>query len=468
MLKNTKIGELYKKIKTYFEEIFNSESRRSFRIQRIIKGGLATLASKGVFFLVTLISVPLTYNYLDEDHFGLLMTVMSFIGVLGFADLGLGFGLLNRIPDFETQDNKEGIKKAISSTFYLLIIVGLFILVLALFTKSYVDIKWMFNFKKDNLINDANSILTFFVLLFCIQLPFSIVAKIQIGFQESHINQVWEAISNVFSLVLTLIFIYLELGVLFIFLASFGVQTLFTILNFIFSFYFKRRQLFPNIKYFDLSVFKLLMKDGILFFILQIFAIIVNTSDNLLISHQLGFDKVADYSVGYKLFNILVLPVAAFLGPTLPAYNDAFARKDYEWIQISVKKLLKLVSIISIGMGLFFYTFSELIFKIWISESFAMQIDLIIAFSFLFIYFNFNQIFSLLFMSKELIKYHFILYIIASTIALILKIKFLNIFGSSGLLWAVNLSFFIFYFLPAYYIFNNKIEAKIKSNSTIA
>ena len=52
-------------------------------------------AAKGATLAAMLISVPLTLGYLGPERFGLWMTVAAVIAMLGFADFGLGNGILN-------------------------------------------------------------------------------------------------------------------------------------------------------------------------------------------------------------------------------------------------------------------------------------------------------------------------------------------------------------------------------------
>ena len=56
------------------------------RERRILLAGVFTLGSRIANLLVTMVTVPLTYNYLSQERFGMLMTIMSFISVMSFSD----------------------------------------------------------------------------------------------------------------------------------------------------------------------------------------------------------------------------------------------------------------------------------------------------------------------------------------------------------------------------------------------
>jgi len=51
------------------------------------------------------VTVPLTLNYLGSEHYGLWMTISSVSVMLGFADLGIGNGVLNAVADAYGRDD---------------------------------------------------------------------------------------------------------------------------------------------------------------------------------------------------------------------------------------------------------------------------------------------------------------------------------------------------------------------------
>jgi O-antigen/teichoic acid export membrane protein len=71
---------------------------------KIFLGGSVTLLSKGVNLLVSLVTIPIIYNYLSKEQFGVYMTILSFVTMLSFSDFGLGYGLLNKIAIYNAQE----------------------------------------------------------------------------------------------------------------------------------------------------------------------------------------------------------------------------------------------------------------------------------------------------------------------------------------------------------------------------
>ena len=100
-----------------------------------------SMAGAKVITIVTmLISVPLTLHYLGSERYGMWMTITSIIAMMGFADLGLGLGLINAISETHGQDDRLAAERYVSSGFFMLSAMALLIMVG--FAIAYPLIPW--------------------------------------------------------------------------------------------------------------------------------------------------------------------------------------------------------------------------------------------------------------------------------------------------------------------------------------
>ena len=67
--------------------------------------------------------------------------------------------------------------------------------------------------------------------------------------------------------------------------------------------------------------------------------IIIFTTDNLIISNLLGPKEVTNYDIILKLFQIITISSIILLDPFWALFTDAFQKKDFNWIQKTLKKL---------------------------------------------------------------------------------------------------------------------------------
>lgn len=426
------------------------------RIRRIIYTGISALGSKGINLIVVLISVPLTYNYLGDERFGMLMTMLSILAIMGFADLGLGLGLLNKIAIYESNTTK--LKSAISSTFFFLIGISTLLSIIFLIPSYYIDWHIVFNVHSSLAKSEVNQMVFVFITIFLLVLPFTIISKVQGGFQEGYYNEIWLAAGNITSLLTLYITVHYKLGVPYILLSLYGVKSIFVFLNFAFYFFLNRKDLIPKFKYFDKFIFKAVFSESIIFFILQILAVMNTSSDNLIIAQYKGAQAVALFSIGYRLFTVFMMPVQAFIYPLLPAFNDALAKQETKWIINILRKISIYGTALSLISAIIYMTLGNKIISIWINKNTVLPTSLIIAFSVYVLYFNVNGVVSQIMMTPKLINKKLIYFGASSIFILLSKIFLIKYFNISIVLWITIVIAITLYIIPSIFIINKEIK----------
>lgn len=429
---------------------------KNFRLRRIFYTAVSTLGAKGITTLVSFISLPLTLNYLGKERYGMMMTIVSIFAIMRFGDLGLGYGLQNRLVEFSKE--KGLLQKAISSTFFFLIIVAIGLC--AVFVLIYPIIPWhkIFNVKSALATNEAGLSAAVFFICFTVSLPISIIQKIQGGFQEGYYTQFWMSGGSVLGLILLYAVIILEMGVPFIILAIYGANSFFLLLNFLNEFLRKRKELMPSWSLVNKEILKIVIRDGVLFTVVQILFLVLISSDNLIVSHILGPEKVVILIIGAKLIGVLVLPVNAIMGPALPALNDATENKDLNWIRQAFSKGIRLTLISTLVLGVVFFISANFVIRHWIGVESILSMPVLIAFVVFFLYSNMNTFFSYFMLSKQFLNKLVKIYSVAAIITLIVKVACTYFWGIPGLLIGGAVSLVLFFFIPSFLTITKKIR----------
>ena len=86
---------------------------------------------------------------------------------------------------------------------------------------------------------------------------------------------------------------------------------------------------------------KELLNSGSSFFLIQVAAVVVFSSDNLVVSHYLGAAEVTPYSVTWRLVGLAILLQSLIFPALWPAYAEAYARRDYDWIRRTFSLTMK-------------------------------------------------------------------------------------------------------------------------------
>src|ERR1700741_1499443 len=93
------------------------EGRSQERYRRAMLTTATSVISKFVTMLTLLVSVPLTMNYLGAERYGIWLTITSTIAILGFADLGIGSGLVTTLADATGRGDYDSARTTIASAF---------------------------------------------------------------------------------------------------------------------------------------------------------------------------------------------------------------------------------------------------------------------------------------------------------------------------------------------------------------
>ena len=105
-------------------ETDTEEGRSQERHRHIAWTTVTAGAAKASTAAAMLISVPLTLGYLGPERFGLWMAISAVISMLGFADFGLGNGILNAISHASGRNDSRAIHQSVSNGIIMLTVIG--------------------------------------------------------------------------------------------------------------------------------------------------------------------------------------------------------------------------------------------------------------------------------------------------------------------------------------------------------
>lgn len=446
-------------------DISTEEGRTNERYRKVALSTGSSIFHKLITIFTGLISIPLTVNYLGEERFGLWMTITSIIALLTFADLGLGNGLVNAIAKSEGRNDKDYSQKAIASTFFILCAVTFFLSIVLIAIFPVVEWNKLFNVQSEIAVSESGITTLVLMTFFLLNIPLGVIQKIRIGLQEGYQNNFWLGIGAVIGLIGVLIAIYLKLGLPYLVgFMMFG--PLFSLLINGFFLFQKRLHLLPKFENFDIRISKKLINVGIIFFFLQLFALLANSADNIIIAHILGPSAVATYAITKKMF--LTIQVTQFIiAPLWPAFIESINKKDYIWAENTLKKILKYSMFFGALTALPLLFFGDIIVKIWVNENVIPSFDLLLGFFIFTIFQNYGGSMSVFLNNEDLIKKQLVFYSIASVSALIFQIVLCAIFGLPGVVYGLLLGFLIFYIFPAYKLAFGFLDTKIKQKGEI-
>ena len=435
----------------------NEIVRSNERYRRIFITGGGAIVARIITMGTSLITVPLTLQYLGDERYGLWMTISSIIALMSFADLGLGNGLLNAVSKANGYDNIKEAKIAITST--LIMLTGIAVILAIFFFIAYPFISWqrIFNVSSKIAVAESGPAVMVFFMVFIINMPLGIIRRIQAGYQEGYIFHFWSTMGAILGLIGVLYCINLELGLPWLILAFTGGPLVAEIVNWIVFFTYTNKSLLPRIRYFQYSVAKKLIKTGLIFFILTLFSLVGSSSDNIIIAQMLGPSSVAGYAIVQKLFMFTMI-TQFLIAPLWPAFGEALSRGDIDWAKRTLKKGLKLSIGSGIVLALPLLVFGRQIIEMWVGAEFIPSWSLLVGFYLFIIFSSYKGMMSAFLNSGSLVGKQTIMLGLSGTTAVLLKIYLSTKMGVSGVIWATLIGYGIFYIVPSYRLAFNHLK----------
>jgi O-antigen/teichoic acid export membrane protein len=419
----------------------NISEKRSKNYIRQLKG---SAGFKIGAILASFLTMPLMINYLGSELFGIWATMLTLVSWIMLFDLGIGNGLRNRISE-ALATNDINLAFTYISTSY--VVIGFFsIFLLLVFSTLSFFIPWdsVFNTK---LVDEKTLLISILILAFFVFMNFwlSLVLQIFHGLQKSSFVNLGQLISN--GLVLFLIFLIYSYfpASLISMVVLYGSALL--ISNTILSYYvFKKNpELKPRLSAFDKNKISDLLSLGMRFFVIQVAVLVIFMSDKMVITQLLGPDYVTGYEVVFKLYSIFTIFHGMILIPLWPAFSNAYAHGDFNWIRNSIKKQLFLFVIFSIA-SLCMILLGPYIVNLWIGTEIKVDKSIFYFFSLYILVSVWSNIFAYFVNSINRINLQVVTSVVAAFINIPLSVYFIKRldFGVEGVVLATAISLSIY------------------------
>jgi O-antigen/teichoic acid export membrane protein len=420
-------------------EFESNEQRSTERYRRAFLTSSSAIAAKVLSVSVSLVTVPLTLNYLGRERYGMWMTISSFVGMLAFVDFGISLGLINRIADANGRNDPRAMRRDISNSFCVAILFASLLLLALALIHSHISWPAVFNVHSANARSEAGPAIKALALCFILGLPLGLVASIQSGLQSGFITNCWNGLANLVSLISVLIAIHFRVGLVPLVLCVSGTPLIAALFN---AAYMGLRfpHLLPRLRDFSRRVALSLLTTGLNFSVLQIAGTIAYLSDNLVIAHYLGAAAVSGYAVPGRLFNVVNVLIGVISVPSWPAYADALARGDGAWIRRTFIRLaLSIIGMTTI-VSLVLVALCNRILALWVGSQITASLGLLLLFGLRCTISAYLQPVSFLLNGLGLVRVQSAIAVVMSIVNLSLSIYFVKYFGISGVLMGTVVS----------------------------
>ncbi|MFA6540129.1 MAG: oligosaccharide flippase family protein [Bacteroidota bacterium] len=393
---------------------FTKGHRRSINAKKNI---IAMFAVKSISIAVNLLLVPLTIDYVNPTRYGIWLTLSSIVAWFSFFDIGFSFSLRNRFAESKATNNFHLSRTYVSTTYASLSII--FFLVWIIFFSLNQFTNW------DSVLNapiemrdELSKLALIIVSFFCLQIVLKTMNTVLMADQKPAKSALIDMAGQVLSLLIVYILTKVSSHSLLYLGAAIGFAPIFVISTSSIWFYKNDyKEYIPSLKFVDFNLTKDIFSLGFKFFVIQIAAVVIYQTGNVIIAQVCGPQDVTVYNIAFKYFSVLIMAFSMIVTPFWSAYTEAQAVNDYKWMNNILRKL-RIIWMILILADFIFLLLSSIVYHLWIGNKVSVPLEVSIVISIYVLIFTWCAIYSQILAGLGKIK----LMLISATIACLVNI----------------------------------------------
>jgi O-antigen/teichoic acid export membrane protein len=316
----------------------------------------------------------------------------------------------------------------VSTTYAALVVIATGVFIIFLIGNHFINWPKVLNAQSNNLTELALIVFGFFCLQFISQIINTVLTAFHSPAKSSLIGVIGQL------MVLIIIFILTKTtqgSLIYLGLTLAGVPVVVQAVASIWLYNTEYKIVKPSFKAIDFKYVKDLLGIGGVFFIIQIGALILFQTDNIIITQLFGPQKVTVFNVAYKLFSMVMMVSGIILTPFWAAYTDAYAKDDFDWMRSSIKKTRSIWLILSGGSVLLFLI-SPFVFRIWLHDQVQVPVSIAIAMTLYVTGFNWMQVNCSFLNGIGKVRIQLYLYIFSIIVNIPMAIFLAKFFGIAG------------------------------------
>jgi O-antigen/teichoic acid export membrane protein len=425
-----------------------TEALPAGRNRRVSVGIVSGVLTKGMAFLFTLITVPMTLHYLGPERYGIWVTMISILAWISMVDLGIANGLLPLLSAAFGKGRDDLAREYVATAFWSLIAI-------AILAGSVITICWglfdwshIFNIEDINLELQVSTAMALAVGIFLVTLPLSIIQRIYLAYQQGLTANLWQFLASLAGVIGLYLVTRTQGGLVYLVLGFSGVQLLVLLANSVWLFGWSKPQLRPFVRP-NLTEAKHVMSMGGMFFLNQIATLAIFQKDIILISHYLGPAEATPYSVTWQMFlylNIINILIAPYLGPAL---GDAFAKGDISWMRKMFSRYILTTCAIALPAVALLAWFYKPILAAWVGPGVVPTTDTVLWLSIWTVVLSVQWPIITLLNNTGHLRTFTIVYGIAACFNIIFSIPLINLIGVHGGIMASVITMVVLVLLPS-------------------
>ncbi|WP_221091164.1 lipopolysaccharide biosynthesis protein [Deinococcus aquaedulcis] len=327
---------------------------------------MALLASRILGMVISFVSIGFLARHLNAAHFGLWTLMATFVSFAGNFDLGLGQGLRNQLAllSSTSTDSAAEQRRLFSAVFTALLLFALSLSALVIALVPQVPWEHILGINAPELFMPARWAITMVIILMLLNLPLNLYSAGFMAYQE-----VWQkSLIDLLQVALLLLFAvtaYASLPIAPFIGSYYGVYNMAAILG-LAAFLILRRWRLTLLPWAQIkAMVSSIAGSSVSFWVLGVSAILLFSTDPIIVSRVAGLEEGGRFSVYQRLFIMLITLHFTVLNPLWSAYTHALGAGDWPWIARAVRRSVLLTAALCVAGSTVMILFGDLLVQLW-------------------------------------------------------------------------------------------------------
>ena len=295
---------------------------------------LAKASSAGNLF----VAMPFVHQSLDSNGFGAWATLTSFATIAGFLDFGFSNGAMNLVASAHARGDQREVYALARGTWRILCRTALVLALAALLILAFLPWRSLLGLDPD-MGPQAGAATAATLASMVAGVPLGLALRMQLATGSATSGYKFAAAGQLLACAATIILARHGATLPMLVVATLWPPLLLSIAN---TFIFARKLRAPvqadaTVAPNQPSILKI-QQEGILFFVLQLAAVLAYTCDLPLISALVGAEEAGRYAIVQRLFSLVPLALGLLWAPLWPSYRQALARGEYDWAFLAFRQ----------------------------------------------------------------------------------------------------------------------------------
>ncbi len=347
-----------------------------------LKEGLKKQSILSILFkFITLfsgyLSIRVLLNYLGPERYGLWVTMTSIFGCFSILDIGIGAGMQNQLVKSYVSNNANLSKKLVSTTYGAMIVISSGVFLAGLLLIALIPVSKFIDTVDLNA-GEIHKLTLIMLSSASVLLLINIYINICNSLKRTATALMTGMISQLF--ILAGFIILNRIGSSKSLILTAGIRyplNISIIIVMTFILFHSYPVLKPAIKFFDKSLIKRILPKGFQFFIIHLCWVIINSTDNIIISNRLGSSEVTTFSLVFKILSLGKIFYFSLLTPFWPQFSEYYYKKNLPAMKSLIKQYFGILLIVDLLIIIFSF-FLPSFLSLWTGKNFIISKNLII------------------------------------------------------------------------------------------